>query len=59
MLGRIEITGFEIDTTTTPPAVVTKFRINRIPSSITQGAASSAGISSAVSADAFRTNVLA
>lgn len=31
MLDRIEITGFDINSNTNPPTVITKFRINRIP----------------------------
>ena len=43
MLDRIEITGFEIDTSTTPPSVVTKYKIKQIPTAAT-GAGSSTEI---------------
>ena len=57
MLDRIEITGFEVDTSVTPPKVKTKFRIRQIPSSAS-GAASSTGISTAIAAADFKANVL-
>ena len=59
MLDRIQITGFEVDTSTTPPSVVTKFRIINIPSSTPYGPASSAGIANTLSTTTFRANALA
>ena len=58
MLDRIEITGFTIDTSTTPPSVVTKFTIKNIDTTTT-GPGSGLSITNAISdASTFATNVL-
>ena len=56
-MNRIEITRFVIDTTVSPPAVTTQYRINKIPTSAT-GSTSSSAISAAISNESFRANVL-
>ena len=57
MLQRIEITGFVIDNSVSPPAVVTQFRINDIPTTST-GAGSGVSIQNAISNANFNVDVL-
>ena len=54
MLNRIEITGFEIIGAT----VITKYRINRIPTATTTGVSSSSAITATIAAETFNTNLL-
>ena len=56
MLDRIEIIGFELIPTKT---VVTRYRINRIPTSGTTQQRSPAGVTAAIGNEAFKTNLLA
>ena len=57
MLNRIEITGFEIDTSTAPPSVKTTFKINQIDTT-SIGPASGLSITNSIASTAFKASVV-